>query len=70
MTKRPANRGTPAILGGAIRVDKRVVRQPFQADERATWPPIAQDAAAFAKRVRTETSAEAVIMEVDGKVVL
>ncbi len=31
-----------------------------------TWPPIAQDAAAFAKRVRTETTAEPITLEVGG----
>jgi L-ascorbate metabolism protein UlaG (beta-lactamase superfamily) len=37
---------------------------------RDTWPLIAQDAAAWAERVRKETSAEPVVLEPGGKIVL
>ena len=37
---------------------------------RDTWPLIAQDAAAWAERVRGETSAEPVLLEPGGKIVL
>ncbi|MEM6364029.1 MAG: metal-dependent hydrolase [Planctomycetota bacterium] len=33
-----------------------------------TWPPIAQDAAAWADRVRAETTAEPIVLEVGGSV--
>jgi L-ascorbate metabolism protein UlaG (beta-lactamase superfamily) len=33
-----------------------------------TWPPIAQDAAAWARRVREETSAEPIVLEPAGKI--
>lgn len=33
-----------------------------------TWPPIAQDAAAWARRVRTETNAEPIVLAPGGKV--
>jgi L-ascorbate metabolism protein UlaG (beta-lactamase superfamily) len=35
-----------------------------------TWPPIAQDAAAWARKVRAETAAEPVVIEVMGKIAL
>jgi len=35
-----------------------------------TWPPIEQDAAAWAEQVRTETSAEPIVLEPGGKIVL
>jgi L-ascorbate metabolism protein UlaG (beta-lactamase superfamily) len=35
-----------------------------------TWPPIAQDAAAWAERVRRETKAEPIIVAPGGKIVL
>ncbi|MGE0607381.1 MAG: metal-dependent hydrolase, partial [Pirellulales bacterium] len=35
-----------------------------------TWPPIVQDAAAFAKRVRTETAAVPIILEPGGTVMI
>jgi L-ascorbate metabolism protein UlaG (beta-lactamase superfamily) len=35
-----------------------------------TWPPIAQDAAAWARKVRAETSAEPIVLEVMGKIAL
>ncbi|HVC93284.1 MAG TPA: metal-dependent hydrolase [Pirellulales bacterium] len=35
-----------------------------------TWPPIAQDAQAWAKRVRAETKAEPCVVEPGGKIVL
>lgn len=35
-----------------------------------TWPPIAQDAAAWAARVRSETQAEPVVLEPGGKLVI
>jgi L-ascorbate metabolism protein UlaG (beta-lactamase superfamily) len=37
---------------------------------RNTWPLIAQDAAAWAERVRKETSAEPIVLEPGGKIVL
>ncbi|MCR4414794.1 MAG: metal-dependent hydrolase [Thermoguttaceae bacterium] len=37
---------------------------------RNTWPLIAQDAAAWARRVRDETSAEPVVLEPGGRIVL
>jgi L-ascorbate metabolism protein UlaG (beta-lactamase superfamily) len=35
-----------------------------------TWPPIAQDAAAWAERVRSHTAAEPIVLEPGGKVAL
>jgi L-ascorbate metabolism protein UlaG (beta-lactamase superfamily) len=35
-----------------------------------TWPPIAQDAAAWAARVRSETQAEPVVVQPGGKIVI
>ena len=35
-----------------------------------TWPPIEQDASAWAEQVKTETSAEPVVLEPGGKIVL
>lgn len=35
-----------------------------------TWPPIEQDAAAWAERVKTETNAEPVVLEPGGKITL
>lgn len=44
---------------------KRVVPSHFN-----TWPPIAQDAAAWAERVRSETNAEPIVLEPGGKLTL
>ena len=44
---------------------KRVVPSHYN-----TWPPIAQDAAAWARRVRVETSAEPIVLDVGGKLTL
>ena len=35
-----------------------------------TWPPIAQDAAAWAERVRKETKADPIVLEPGGKIAL
>jgi L-ascorbate metabolism protein UlaG (beta-lactamase superfamily) len=35
-----------------------------------TWPPIAQDAQAWARRVKSETDAEPIVLEPGGKIVL
>lgn len=35
-----------------------------------TWPSIAQDAAAWAERVRQETPAEPIVVEPGGKILL
>jgi L-ascorbate metabolism protein UlaG (beta-lactamase superfamily) len=37
---------------------------------RNTWPLIVQDAAAWAQRVRKETSAEPIVLEPGGKITL
>lgn len=54
----------------ALRAAKLLGAKRVVASHYGTWPPIAQDAAAWAKRVETETSSKVAVLEPGGKITL
>lgn len=54
----------------ALRAAKLLAANRVVASHYGTWPPIAQDAAAWAKRVEAETDSKVVLLEPGGKITL
>lgn len=54
----------------ALRAAKLLAAKRVVASHYGTWPPIAQDAAAWAKRVEAETSSKVSVLEPGGKITL
>jgi L-ascorbate metabolism protein UlaG (beta-lactamase superfamily) len=54
----------------ALRAAKLLAAKRVIASHYGTWPPIAQDAAAWAKRVEAETSSKVTVLEPGGKITL
>ena len=54
----------------ALRAAKLLAAKRVVASHYGTWPPIAQDASAWAKRVEAETSSKVTVLEPGGKITL